>query len=414
MAFDFLKGWLEWGDPLPAPLTLRLWGGIGAISAILSRRVWLRANSRLPPLYPNLFIMLVAPPRVGKDLAINSAAALCKDADKIAKKKYGAHIIHIGGESISPKGLLDKLNDPQSKQTVQINSKEVSDIHSLCFFIGETTTAIYEYNIQLIGIMNDLWNCKPGYGETIRGIDYTIKNPHLMMLLGNQPDTLFRIFPESVFKMGFTARVFFIYAPARMKKKVYLEKHEEDLLDNSLYNKLANHLAEISQWSGEMRTTKGFREAVNDFEHDDPCPVPGSRFEHWNGGRGLNTQKLALCLAASEKSREVGLPHWKRAVEYLFAAEKHMPAIFENVTSDRGYSEDLENIANMATSGKEVSQYQLTAKLARTKAPHEAGAIIDQAVRAGILVQVYDEAGAPAKPLRYNIRGKQVPQPTLQ
>lgn len=403
MSSDFLTKLLEWGEPLPAPPILRLWAGIGALSAILSRRVWIQANSRLPPLYPNLFIMLVAPPRVGKDLAINSAAALCQAANKAARKKYGAHILRTGGESISPKGLLDKLNEKESKQTIS-HGQEISEIHSLSFFVGEATTAIPEYDTRLIGIMNDLWNCKPSYGETIRGIEYTINNPHLMMLLGNQPDTLYRIFPEAVFKMGFTARVFFIYAPYRIKKKTYLEAHEEAQLDQTLYNQLINHLVEISQWTGAMKTTPEFRDAVNHFEYNDPSPVPGARFEHWNGGRCLNTQKLAMCLAASEGTQTITFQHWQRAVTYLFEAEKRMPLIFENVTTDRGFSEDIENIVNLGIKNAEITQYALLSKLARTKAPHEVSIIIDQAIRAGILAQVYDEAGAPARPLRYSIQ----------
>ena len=402
--FDFISAWLAWGDPLPAPSMLRKWAGIAALSAILSRRVWLQANSRLTPLYPNLFIILAAPPRVGKDIAINGAAAICRDANARAIKKFGSRIVRIGGESISPKGLVDELNDGDSKQTIRLANKETMDIHSLSYFIGEGTTAMPEYNTQLIGFMNDLWNCKPSFRDRVRGTEFTIKNPHLMLCIGNQPDTLYRIFPEAVFKMGFTARVFFIYAPSRVKKKVWLEEHEEENLDDSIYDKLVDHLVRISQWSGRLKTTAGFREAVNNFEFTDPCPVPGSRFEHWNGGRCINTQKLAMILAASEGSKTLTVAHWERAVGLLFEAEKLMPQIFANVTSDRGFAEDLENIPKLCNGQPIISQYKLLNHLSKTRPPHEAKIIIEQAVQAGMLNPVYDEAGAPVKPIRYKVK----------
>ena len=401
MPLDFIQGWLDWGETSPSPPLLRKWSAIGALSAILSRRVWLRASSRLPPLYPNLFIMLAAPPRVGKDLAINSAAALCAEANKRAKKKFGSHIIRFGGESITPKGLLDELNDEGSKQTIKISEKETANIHSLCYFLGEATTAIPEYDRFLIGIMNDLWNCKPSYREKIRGIEFTIDNPHLMLLLGNQPDTIFQVFPESVFKMGFTARMFFIYAPERLKKKVWLSEEDESKLDQHLYGDLADHLVEISQWSGQMGATAGFMDAVNDFENSDPAPVPGSRFEHWNGGRCMNTQKVAMCVAASEGTQTVTVHHWERAVEYLFEAEALMPHIFDNIVTDRGFSEDLEQIPKLFNGCDILTQRKLLAHFSRTRPPYEVKMIIDSAVQAGLLKPAMDEAGAPRKPNAY-------------
>jgi len=224
-----------------------------------------------------------------------------------------------------------------------------------------------------------------------------------MLLFGNQPDTLYRIFPEAVFKMGFTARVFFIYAPYRVRKKIWLEEHEENRLDNTLYKKLIAHLVSLSQWAGELQTTKGFREAANDFEHRDPCPVPGSRFEHWNSGRGLNTQKLAMCLAASANEKVVTLAHWEKAIEYLFEAEQLMPKIFDNVTTDRGFSEDLEAVIKLFVTVDTITQFTLLKHLSRTRPPYEAASIIDQALRAGAIKQVYDEAGAPARPLQYKL-----------
>ena len=403
MAFDFISKWLEWSEQAPSPQILRLWAAIGALSAILSRRVWFQANSRLAPLYPNLYIMLVAPPRVGKDVAINAAADACREAQQVALEKHGVRIFRSGGESISPKGLLDKLANPDSKQMIKLGNDTI-EVHSLSFFIPELTTAMPDYNKLLIGFLNDLWNCKPSFDEQIRGgAELSIKNPHLMMLMGNQPDTLYNIFPEAVFHMGFTARIFFIYSDERQKKKIWLEEEEEDALDQTLYNKLIQHLVDISQWSGKLDTTRGFRSAVNDFVADGPNPVPGSRFDHWNGGRALNAQKLAMCVAASEKAQTVTLAHWERSLEYLYEAEKIMPHIFDKVTTERGFSEDLKNLPRLFNGSRVITHLQLLTELGRTRPPYEVKGIITQAIEAGRLKPVYDSAGAPVVPAKFTL-----------
>ena len=397
MAFDFINTWLAYSDPVKAPSILRLWAGLGVLSCILSRRVWLQANSRLPPLYPNIYCMLLADPGKGKDLAINMAEAICRVTSTKAQQQFGQEIFHNGGESISPKGLLDKLKE--SKQHLNLNSKgkqENAEFHSLSFFIGEATTAMPEYNPHLIGILNDLYNCKSGFSESIRGIEYTIKNPHIMMLMGNQPSTFYRVFPEATFAMGFTSRMFLVFSNEDVTGvKTWLEPEEEAKLDNTLWDKLVSHLLAISQWSGELKTTKEYRQEITNFEETNPAPVSGTRFKHWNTRRSFNVAKLAILIAASEKDKLVDAAHFKRALNYLFEIERRMPHAFEDVITDRGFSGDLENITNMAKLTGEVTQYKLVSQLSLTRPPYEAGVIIDQAIRAGILVPVYDEAGAP-------------------
>jgi len=404
---NWLESWLEFTEPLPAPRILRLWAGLGAVSTALSRRVWLQGNPRMLPCYPNLYIMMVAPPGVGKDVAINKAADCLLGANRYAIKKIGTHLYKPGGESISPKGLIDRMADQTARQIYRYhNGKEqVSvDFHSLAFFVGEATTAIPEYNPLLIAMLNDLFNCKAEYADSIRGNEVIVDKPHLSLILGNQPDTLAEIFPDRTFRMGFTARVFFIFANTPVVRDIFVDEKTEVAWDNQLWSHLQQDLVDMATMAGPLSTTKETRTLINEFNRDRPAPVPGPRFSDWNSRRPLHAQKLAICLSAVESSAGLITPtHWEKALEHLFAAEARMPKIFENVTTSRGFSEVYEEIKQMGKNKDKVRRHTISLKLARTKSPTEVNQIIDTAIADGILVLITDEVGNPVKPTTFRI-----------
>ena len=66
---------------LPSPLVFRRWAAIAGISMSLERRCWIGAGASR--IYPNLYILLVANPGVGKDMAIGPLRDLLHEAKKI-------------------------------------------------------------------------------------------------------------------------------------------------------------------------------------------------------------------------------------------------------------------------------------------------------------------------------------------
>ena len=401
---NFLDGWAEYTDPLPTPQLFRIWACLGIVSSALSRRVWIKANSRMPLCYPNLYLMLVGPPGVGKDVAINKAADLLIRAN--AESKHG-QIARLGGESISPKGLVDKLADNASKQTFSYSDgpdKITAEFHSLTFCIGELGTAIPEYDPRLIPLLNDLYNNKPSYEDSIRGIEVKIPNPHITLILGNQPNTLAEVFPERTFRMGFTSRIIFVYCEHPVIKDLFIEEDAELKWDQELEGKLSHDLQQMTQMTGGFKVPRETRDMINEFNRTRPGEVESTRFQDYNTRRTLHLQKVAMCVSACESNRRIITPkHWERAVQLLFDAELKMPQIFAEVTTSRGFSETLTEIRQMGDANGRITLHAFMSKLARTRPPYEVKQMLELAIAEGTLKEVLDEAGAPKRPKEFYV-----------
>jgi hypothetical protein len=397
---NFLSGWMDYTSPMPTPEIFRQGAGLALISSALARRTWITGNSRLPPCVPNLYIMLVGPPGVGKDVAINKAAEIIYEANERAAP---VKIARIGGESISKKGLIDRLADERSKQTCTYKHNGKShtfEFHSLTFCIGELGTAMPEYDPNLVPLLNDLYNNKPAYEDTIRGLEVQIRNPHLTLLLGNQPDTLSEVFPEKTFRMGLTSRLIFVYSVSPVIVDIF--NTDESSWDPTLFDNLVHDFIDIAKIAGPFSVERSVQDLINDFNRTRPCEVPTDRFRSYNTRRPLHIQKIAMCVSAAESNeRVIRFRHWEQALELLFQIERAMPKIFDDVVSSRGFVEIYEQIKGMSSP---VSHYQLSHTLAKTRSPLEVPLIIKTMISDGVLEPVLNDIGVPTRPAKFHIR----------
>ena len=74
---DWIDSFVDYAkDPHLPDLSMK-WSAISAVAAILERRVYCRLRAA-DELYPNLYVMLVSPPAVGKSSAIGRATRLTR------------------------------------------------------------------------------------------------------------------------------------------------------------------------------------------------------------------------------------------------------------------------------------------------------------------------------------------------
>jgi hypothetical protein len=390
---NFLSTWMDYTSILPTPEIFRKWAALGCISAALGRRVWLHNSPAMPLLYPSLYIMLVGPPGVGKDMALNRVSDLIEEAN--LKADRNSHVM-LGGESVSAKGILDRMGEDRAKQVATyIDSRGKQQTHefqSLIVVAPELGTLLPEYDTRLVSNLNELYNNKSKFTETIRGgaAVTEIKCPYLVLLLGSQPDTLGDILPDRTFRMGFTSRIIFVFAEESIKQDLISseDRHEEELWQDLLAD-----FADIMTAGGEFSTAPHVAGIINHFHREGAAHtnVPGMRYAHYNTRRSLHAQKLAMILSAAESNKRViELHHWEQACTLLFEAEARMPHIFDNMLSSRGFSTEFDEMLALAGPGEIISHRELVQKLARTRAPAEVRLMVGLALETGQLVEVPD------------------------
>jgi hypothetical protein len=417
---DIISTGMDLMARMPAPENFKLAGMLTIMSSLMGRRVWVDNEWELPRAYPNLYTMLVAPPGVGKDIVISwvrKALTTLQEYVGVQRRIWAS-----AGTSISPKGIYDALNSSDHCEQHFRWSGEPQSFRSLTFLIGEMSTIMPDYNQALIGILNELYNCEMFAEDRIRGQDYLIPNPHITMLLGNQPATLFETLPEKAFHMGFTSRLCIFQAFEKVKRK----RSKKGADNSDLYPKFLDALHDVTLMTGGFKITPDADLWLDDFEEDNPFPVPGSRWIDYNPRRILHVQKLAMICSASERSdRKLNVNHLERALEIMRSYEKDMPHLFDGVVSSEGFSSIYEDVRNLCeqlakpilvkkNDGTEVlSHYEVThlilsRELSRTTNVHKVEKLFAELIRSGVLTvkmqKVEGQQPVPIVPRTYIVR----------
>lgn len=315
---DFIEDFLAYTDGIASPERFRLWAAISAVAGACERRLWLETTVGI--LYANLFVLLVAPPAVGKSLALSPVRKLWRDSKDF----------HVAPNSVTKAGLLDEL--AKAKTTKLINGgRDLFEYNCMLIASSEFGVLVPAHDTEFLSVLIDLYDNPSEFRESRR--DKTrcvdIINPMLNIIAGTQPGFLAGMLPEEAWSMGFMSRNIMIYAGSGPK----LDLFNFDSRDNSKWPAMLKQLEEIKALIGRMEFTPEYTEAVQAWLNAGQQPVPEhSKLQHYNGRRLLNALKLSIISAISARKELVlKLSDWERALGWLLEAEVHMPDVFREM-----------------------------------------------------------------------------------
>jgi len=201
-----MQEWLDYTSQFPTTQRFNVWSCIGAIAGALQRRCWIVSAGRM--LFPNMFILLVGPPGVGKSDAITTTRSIWTQFMNLP----------VAPQSLTGKGIVDEMAAAKNQQTVTIDG-ESYHFHSLLIPAPELGTLIQEYDITQVSMFNELFDCNESYMERTRGGGpLEVPRPHINMLLGTQPKFMSHVFPDTAFGMGLTSRIIMVFDDAQGHK----------------------------------------------------------------------------------------------------------------------------------------------------------------------------------------------------
>lgn len=337
---DFLIDFMTLTQDVLSPDIFRLWAGISLVAGALERRVWLR-NSQ-GNVFPNFYILLVAPPGVGKQI-IDRVRDLWREAVEPNTK---IKAFHVAPDSMTKASLIDTLQKSK-KMTVPPEGPPVHS-HPLLVAAEEFSVLLPAYDMEYIGTLNGLWNNKAIHHEVRRTgakQDVEIEKPYLHLLGGAQPAWLASIFPEDAWSTGIGRRMIMIYASAGKWKDVWAEYDERPALRQSLLDRLGL----LSKAYGQLGIERQAAEYLSDWDRNGRKPEPvHSKLAHYNASRNFQLIKLSMVSAASrgelfERVPAVRLEDVRRAQAWLFEAEAIMPDVFRAMIgkSDKDVIDEL-------------------------------------------------------------------------
>jgi len=373
-----ISRFLEYTANDPSSELFRLWSAISTIAGSVGRNVWLNLSGG--KVYPNLLVMLVAPPGVGKSKAITFPHELWSDLESV----------HVASTSITTKGLVDELADAQ----VMSNG-----IVSHCLNVSALEFGVFlpKYDLSFMNIINDLYDCGRVFKERTRGggvVD--IINPYLNMICGTQPKYLGETLPEAAYGMGFTSRIIMVYWGKVPKIDFFSSGFASDPMGRQ---SIMADLKELTTLHGAFTITEAAKEAFNAWyaETDNNAPTH-SKLTHYNTRRPLHLLKLSMVMAlADEGTLEINENHIMLAQEILHDVEALMPEIFKEISSG-SQAADIEEAFHFMMqlwlrTRKPISEQRLVAFLQNRVPVREITPIIETMLSAGIIEEHNQHSG---------------------
>lgn len=314
---DWIDDFVDYTSSLPSPENFRLWSAITAVSGALERRVFGTAGNTI--FFPNLFTLLVAPPGIGKTVAISQVRDLWLETKKL----------QICPDNATSAALVDALMEADRK--IMAPNNQLIEYHSLAVAADELGTLVPQHELGFLSIINKLFDNPRSYREKRRTLnqDKDITNPQLTILAGSQPGFMANLFPESAWTMGTTSRMIMIYASKSPPIKLF----DVTPLNKGMKQSLVIRLTHMADLIGEVSWTPAAAHKLELWLASGCQPVPEhSKLEHYNPRRILHALKLCT-ISAISRSGELQIieDDVTRAIDWLLAAEVDMPGIFRSM-----------------------------------------------------------------------------------
>lgn len=255
----------------------RFFSFASAMGSLVKRKVWFQRSTYgiFPTLFPNLWIILVAPQGRG-----HKSAAL-SIAKKLINKLPDQQQPKMLASKLTPEALIKALAaqavtaeiarslDPMMISLVRKPAQALLYSSELGVLLGKE-----KYNQGMIALLTDLYDTPNEWvSETVMRGDQRLYDVCLSIMGASTPDWMQTMLPTDAFKGGFMSRMILVGYPETWYKRIADPpppdpKWEPMLLDG---------LARVSKLEGEIRWTNAARDYFTDWYMDIGEPDPGPR-----------------------------------------------------------------------------------------------------------------------------------------
>lgn len=390
---------MEATEPLGADPLFRRWGGMALTSCLLGRRVWTTVRAGRP-LYPHLYVMLVATSGFGKSSTISAVRAALRDftgVTRVSEIVSGApmttpQVVIAPTEFTFPrmigdigKVFKDRKKDEPAPQCYAILADEVGVI------LGK------EAGITALQQLSKLWDMEETYEKTsVRAQEQNRETAaykhYITALLGAQPAWIEEAIPLSRFQLGMPARTHFVLGREE-QERVFSQGTIGDF-GASVRSALGPSMRMVSSVGGYVEwTTEAFsrftewagKKVGDEKRRDGSVGTWAGLMEGYGNRRAEHVAKLSLVLACARGRENIDTAAFDGATEILWRTEEDLDAIMAMVGSNPLRHREDTIIEWVRERGGEVSEAIVRAHMRNFFDTRMVGMTLDGLVASGQL-----------------------------
>jgi hypothetical protein len=314
-----------------APDIFHFWVGVSVLQSVIRRNIYFEHGYYR--IYPNAYIILVAPPgKCRKSTAMDIGVGILTATEDV----------NVIREKVTPEALVKSLSTAPATNTqggsiiLETTSAALLYASELTVFLGRE-----KYNEGLIALLTTLFDCHTRWESNTIGRGKTVlTNVHLGLLGGITPELIASSIPEIAMGGGFVSRTIFI-----VKERTPRCFSEPKPRDPLLREKLIAGLQRLSGIRTGIVQTAEARQWMEDWykqqymRQDTEMSLSG-----YYERKQTHLIKLAMTLLISDGVEDalVTPELYEKALRILETAERTMPLALEKVhNSEIGRFHDL-------------------------------------------------------------------------
>lgn len=317
------------------------------VGAALQRRVWL-GGADTKPIFPNMYMIFVAPPGVGKGLLTDEVKKLLsahhykpdKNADRVAEAillgKEPPMLFPVAPDSTSFERLVEKTaSSTRTHYFRPINPRDDGkyEHNSIIFILDEITSIFTRESDKTVDFLLTTFNGGPYLRETIgRGVE-KIRRTCTSIIGGTQPDRLLALSRNAIISSGFLARTILLFGEGNRFEKALIPRH--DTTQIAAVGRINSHLLKLSKTFGEVTYAPEAWEWFRDW-WENPATLSARHINknpkliEFQVRKNVHVQKLAMAIHFGEDAtiRPINLATIQSAVAIMNRWETDMHKCF--------------------------------------------------------------------------------------
>ena len=376
-----ISGFIKYLEPVTAPAPFKRFAAVALLAGALERRVWTWARGF--KLHPNLFMLMIAPPGIGKSTVIDHVGHI-----------WGAMgTLNVISNTATTAAFIESAGRPPNPKQHVWEGKMIME-NSCVLPLSEFGTFFRDGDTTIMNVLNTFYDAKdvPFVDTTLSRGTVTVDRPCLTILGGTQPNYLHKILPEEAFKMGFATRLVMLYHSEQTRTKIFDSSFKGP--DPALLSTLVHDLKLVQLLRGPVVFSGDAQAVLEKWNEDGQPPVPQHmRLQDYNTRRWASIIKLSMVFALSKRQHlSVEAEDCLNAMDLLFSAEETLPEAFKNM----GGESDNSNINEIyqwcwqykLKHKKPVRESFLNQFIATRVGVHKVRAVLEVMISAGWIKQI--------------------------